>query len=370
MDRKIIYSTFFIVILGVFACCNKSKDGYYFNGDIRYIDNSSKIVKNVTSKSVHLDGIQSGMIAVYDSLFICWHPNFPNHFFNIINLDSGKEIGFFCEKGQGSHEATSVNCIYQIFKKGNDICTYLWAYNESRLFLWNISQSIEQGTTVYDTIISYDKNRYFFLFYQAEDRLFINRPSDILSREEATTPYYEKRSIVTNAVIQDYPIYKKKSVINRDASMLESFFYTWDVIKPDATKIAQAMRHFPQINILDIHTGKVVGFRMKNGPDFSLLESITDVNPKNNYYNCVQADDHFIYATYWGKEQWIDRVGVEMPLLNTIHVFDWNGKLLYELITDRPFFRSIWLDQIRNRLYTIDINTDEVYYLDLSMLNL
>jgi hypothetical protein len=80
----------------------------------------------------------------------------------------------------------------------------------------------------------------------------------------------------------------------------------------------------------------------------------------------VHADDNFIYATYWWKEQWVDRRGIDMPLLNTIHVYDWNRKLLYELITDRPFFRSIWLDQIRNRLYTIDVNTDEVYYLDLS----
>ncbi|MDR1454286.1 MAG: TolB-like 6-bladed beta-propeller domain-containing protein [Tannerella sp.] len=370
MNRKLIHITFFAVMLSLFVCCNKNKDSYYFNGNIRYIDNSSKTVKNVTSKSIRLDGVQSGMIAVYDSLLICWHPDFSNHFFYISNLDSGNEIGFFCEKGQGPKEATSVNCISQMFRKEDDICTFLWAYNESQLFLWNISQSVEQRMTVYDTIVSYDKNRYFFLFYQPEDILFVNRPSDMLNSEEATTPFYEKRSIYTKEVIRDYPVYKKKSVKSRDASMLEPFFYTWDVIKPDGTKIAQAMRSLPQINMLDIHTGEVIGFRMQKGSDFSLLESYTDIKSKHIYYNCVQADDHFIYATYWGKEQWVDRIGVEMPLLNTIHVFDWNGKLLYELITDRPFFRSIWLDQIRNRLYTIDVNTDEVYYLDLDELNL
>jgi hypothetical protein len=370
MNRKIIHVAFFTVILGVFVCCNKNKDGDYFNGEIHYFDNSSKIVKNVTAKSVQLDNLQSGQIAVYDSLLICWHPNYPNHFFYITNLDSGNEIGFFCEKGQGSGESISLNCIFQIFRKGNDICTFLWAYNESQLFLWNISQSVEQGVTVYDTIVPYDKNRYFFLFYQPEDILFVNRPCDILNREEATTPFYEKRSIYIKEVIQDYPVYKEKSVKNRDASMLEPLFYTWDVIKPDGTKIVQVMRSIPQINIIDTHTGEVTGFRMQNGPGFSILESSPDIKSTNNYYNCVHADDSFIYATYWGKEQWVDRRGVDRPLLNTIHVFDWNGKLLYELITDRPFFRSIWLDQIRNRLYTIDVGTDQVYYLDLDELNL
>jgi hypothetical protein len=224
--------------------------------------------------------------------------------------------------------------------------------------------------TVYDTIVPYDKNRYFFLFYQPEDILLVNRPSDILNREEVTTPFYEKRSVYTKEVLRDYPVYKKKSVKNRDAGLLEHFFYTWDAIKPDGTKIVQAMRDLPQINIIDTRTGKVTGFRMQNGLDFSQLESSIDIRSKHIYYNCVHADDNFIYATYWGKEPWVDRIGVEMPLLNTIHVFDWNGKLLYELITDRPFFRSIWLDQVRNRLYTIDVNTDDVYYLDLDKLNL
>jgi hypothetical protein len=223
--------------------------------------------------------------------------------------------------------------------------------------------------TVYDTIISYDKNRYFFLFYQPEDTLFVNRPSDILNREEATTPFYEKRTINTKEIIRDYRIYKKASLRKKDASELEFSFYTWDVIKPDGSKIAQAMRHLPQINILDTHTGDVVGFRKKNGPDFSFLEKDADIKSMNVYYFNIHADNNYIYATYWGKEMWNDRMGSELPLFNIIHVFDWNGKQLYELITDQSFMR-IWLDQVRNRLYTIDLNTDEVYYLDLNELNL
>jgi len=241
--------------------------------------------------------------------------------------------------------------------------------NEKEIFLWNISQSVEKGITVYDTIVSYDKNRYFFLFYQPEDILFVNRPSDILNVEEATTPFYEKRSINTQEIIQDYRIYKQPSLRNRNVAKLEYSFYTWDVIKPDGSKIAQAMRHLPQINILDTNTGDIVGYRIKNGTDFSFLENDTDIQSMNVYYFNIHADDNYIYAIYWGKEMWKDRIGDESPFFNIIHVFDWRGKHLYELITDRSFLR-IWLDQVRNRLYTINMNTDEIYYLDLDELNL
>ena len=365
MNKKLINITLFTIIIGVFNCCNNDKDGYYFNGNIRYFDNNRKNVKNVTSKSVQLDGVYSGSIAAYDSLLIFWYPVSQGNFFTVFNVDTGKEIGSFCEKGQGPKEAISVNCIFQIFKQENDIMTLLYAPNEGKLFFWNISQSVEKGRTVYDTIVSYKNDRIFSQFYQSEDILFANKPSDYL-KGEVSTPFYEKRTIYTNELIRNYPIYKKSSLRNRNtAEQLKFFFYSWDVIKPDGSKIAQAMWHLPQINILDTHTGDIVGYRMKNSPNFSLLE--TDLKSMVVYYNTLHADNNYIYATYWGKDMWNDRM---LPFINTIHVFDWNGKLLYELVTDRPFFRSIWLDQVRNRLYTIDVKTDEVYYLDLDELNL
>lgn len=95
------------------------------------------------------------------------------------------------------------------------------------------------------------------------------------------------------------------------------------------------MRHLPQINIIDTQTGKITSYRIKNNPNFSLLE--TSMESMNVFYNHVHADDNYIYATYWGKEPWDDRFGVEVPIFNTIHVFDWNGNLLYKLTTDKSF---------------------------------
>jgi hypothetical protein len=345
----------------------------YFNGEIRYINDSRKIVKNVTTQSLSLDGRYHGMIAVYDSLLICWNPRLPEYFFNIFNVDTGKEIGSFVRRGLGPQDAISVNAIFQLFKKENDIMALLLAGNENRLFIWNISQSIEKGSTVLDTTVSYNGrsssngSHFLFIFYQAENTLltYVQAMDLDLIGERSTTPFYEKRTIYTNELLEVYPIYKKEIVQRKSHEHSSSlFFYSWDAIKPDASKIVQVMARVPQINIIDTHAGEIVGYREKGGPGFSLFTK--DWNVRRRYYNCVQADNNYIYATYYGKERWEKN---ETPIINTIHVFDWYGKLVYELEADRSFFR-IWLDQVRNRLYTICLETDEVTYLELNELNL
>ena len=48
--------TLFTLILGLFVCCNKNNDSEYFNGNIMLINDSQKIIKNISSKSVSLFG--------------------------------------------------------------------------------------------------------------------------------------------------------------------------------------------------------------------------------------------------------------------------------------------------------------------------
>ncbi|MFR1240008.1 MAG: hypothetical protein ACLSDJ_02260 [Butyricimonas faecihominis] len=357
-----------IVVFSIFIYCGRKEDNHNFNGKILYFDDSCVITKNVESKSVPLNGAIMSMIAVYDSLLVCWNPNHPDHFFDIFNVDTGEKIGSFCGKGRGFTESISVNCVNQFFKKGDDLMTLLYGSNEGKLFFWNISQSVKKGITVYDTIVPYKNNSISFQFYQSEDTLLIYKASEEVSRTQVTMPFYEKRTIYTNDLIRKFPIYKGDSIENsRVSHPVGTFYYTWDVMKPDGTKIVQVMWQLPQINMIDTQTGDILGYRMKNGPDYSLLK--TDMESMNIYYMNVHADDHYIYATYWGKEPWVDRIGVKMPFFNTIHVFDWNGKLCYRLITDQSYLR-VWSDSIRNRLYTMNMETEEVFYLDLDELNL
>lgn len=355
--------------------CHKNKDSEYFNGEISYFNNNSKTVKNVKSNAVMAENYGDGMFAVYDSLAIFWNRRFSEHFFGIFNIDTGEEIGYFCNKGRGPGEFSDIHPIFQLFRKENDLMTLLYAQNKREISFWNISQSVINGVTVYDTIVPYDgtvksivrNSRFDYLFYQTEDRLLAKIATNTLNENETTFPAYEQRSIYTNELVRDYRIYKKEFMRNKASEIMPvDFFYSIDAAKPDGFKIVQAMRRLPQINILDTRTGEVIGCRMKNGPGFSLFE--TNMSNANIYYTSVQADDNYIYATYWGKKQWgIDKNG-KLPIFNTIHVFDWSGKYLHELKTDRSFLR-ISLDEVKNRLYASDPETEEIYYLDLDELN-
>jgi len=127
------------ILLGVsciLVCCSTKGNDDVFNGEIRYVDDSGVITKNVESNPVPLDEgyMGMGMIAVYDSLLVCWNTEFPDHFFDVFNVDTGEKLGSFCGKGRGHEESISVGCVYQFFKKGDDIMTLLYASNEGKLF--------------------------------------------------------------------------------------------------------------------------------------------------------------------------------------------------------------------------------------------
>lgn len=119
------------------------------------------------------------------------------------------------------------------------------------------------------------------------------------------------------------------------------------------------MLNLPQLNILDTKMGEVTGYRMKGNPDLSVFETNNKIFI--DYYLRVQADEKYIYASYWGKKPWNIK---KIPFINTIHVYDWQGNLVHKITTDRTI-GEMALDRARNRLYTMDIGTDDVYYLDL-----
>ena len=370
--KKTIYFTLGLLFVITHISCHHrgGVTDSIFNGEIRYIDDSQKIVMHVTARHLPLEGQYHGMIAVYDSLLICHNPKLPYYVFNVFNVNTGEEIGSFVRKGIGPQEAVTTSSITQFFKRENDLMALVHGFNENRLFTWNISQSLVRGTTVFDTIVTHNGRseinnaHYLFIFKIGHDTLLASVPPINLtfdSRDESVAmPFLEKRSISTNELIEVFPpIYTEEIVQRRtrQRGFSRSFFLGWHAIKPDASKFVETMNRLPQINIIDLHTGEVTGFRARGGIDFSHFHRRNWI--ESRYYIVVQADNNFIYATYWGKN--------DIP--NTIHVFDWQGRLLYELKTDQHFF-EIWLCQVRNRLYTILWDNDEVYYIELNELNL
>lgn len=364
------------IVLLMSACTVRKADADYFMGEVNYVDDSQAEVKQVTSHRVDLGGRNYGLIAVYDSLYICWNLKLHDSFYNVFNLDTHEEIGTFCSKGQGPEDLVDASPIFQLFEEDGDVKALVSEVSRSRLLKWNISRSVRSGTTVFDTIVPFtnkaDEFRsHLFVFRQGGDTLLCALNDDVkdeLGGNEVYLPYYEQRLFHSNELLQRFYLYKHPSVAAPNISN-NSFFYTCDAIKPDGTKIVQVMGSLPQINIIDARTGKVTAFRLasqrKKGQDLGWCETYETSVDKPLYYNCVHADDEFIYAVYSGKRQDASDVNE----ITAIHVFDWGGNLRYLLQTDLPYSR-LWADPIRGRLYTQHLVTDEAYYVDLGELNL
>ncbi|WP_195352967.1 TolB-like 6-bladed beta-propeller domain-containing protein [Bacteroides cellulosilyticus] len=364
MERiKYIFCFIFLSIVCI-SCHEGCDDSTYFNGKIRIIEDNSKAVKKVSLKNVILNGANFGYIAVYDSLMFFLNSKLPDRSYNIFNINTGEEIGTFCNKGGGPEEAAAFGPIFQFFKKGNDLKTLLFAPHEGKLFIWNITQSITQGSTIIDKVIPYTwRNEnggacYNEMYLQNNNILLARVDPFPINDADATLLFYQKRTLDTNKALKNYAIYKQ-TIKNREAPIIpEDFFASADAFKPDGTKIVQVMGHLPQLNILDFETGQVVGYRMEGGDDFSVFQGKKNIK---NYYVEVQADDNYIYALYWGRDRW----GMyEIPCVNTIHVFDWYGRLVQKLETDYDIDK-MFLDTVRNRLYVTRPKSDDVYYLDL-----
>lgn len=360
------HSVIFFICLILCACNQEYNESEYFNGTLQDIKSNHCISKLVSSKVLPLEGTYYGIPAVYDSLILFHNPKLKIQAFNINNINTLKEVGTFCEKGNGPSESVAFSPIYYIFKEGDELKTHLFAPNERKLFQWNITKSIQRQHTYYDTIIPFSfrekKNYAYFqqIFRITTDTVIAKVGVQAVGEADATLPFYQKLNVQTEQPIQEYRSFKK-TIANEESTIIpEVFYYTYSTIKPDKTKLAEAMRNLPQINIIDLKTGDIRGFRMKNGEDFSIFKK---KNKKLKiHFSSLTADDNYIYAIYCGKNR--PEKGEDFTI-NTIYIFNWEGELKYRLTTDCNILETA-LDCINNRLYMTVANKDEVRYIDLN----
>lgn len=102
------------------------------------IEDSIKDMKKVILKIFLLDGVNFGWLFIYDLLMFFMNFKLLDCFYNIFNIDIGKEIGIFCYRGSGFGEVVVLGLIFYFFKEKGDLKILLFVFNEEKLFIWNI----------------------------------------------------------------------------------------------------------------------------------------------------------------------------------------------------------------------------------------
>lgn len=358
---------FLIAITTILTNCRPHNDAEYFNGEIQAIQSNNCIDFKIISQELLLDGNFYGKIYIHDSLLFFHNPKLRAQMFNICNVKTGKEIGTFCERGKGPQEAYVFSPVYYIYSENGHLKSPLFAPNEGQLLTWNITKSIQQGKTFYETttpcIFMDESNGAFFqeVFFFNPDTLLAQVGAKEIGDEgiDATLPYYLTRSINDSTIKKIYPF--KKTIKNGEATIIpEAFYDAHCAIKPDKTTLVEAMRNLPQINFINLQTGEIKGFRMKGAEDFSIFKK---THKELKLYFCnITADNNYIYAVYYGKYRPKKN---EILNANQIYIFNWEGELKYRLTTDCNIFETA-LDNINNYLYMTIRGKDEVRFINLN----
>ncbi|GKG71497.1 hypothetical protein CE91St1_06400 [Parabacteroides goldsteinii] len=373
MGKLLFYVFLFLLV----SCDLNYVDNDYFIGNINVIEDSVS-VKNVRSQSFAIEGVYNGPVFVYDSLLIYYPLNrTATSSYEIYNLKDLSLIGEFCGKGVGPNEIVAFTTISHFYKENGELKTLLYGANEKKLVEWNISKSLAKHTTVFDRIVSYDWDVdkhvtvYNKLFRLNTDTILAITPTVplTLDQELVSLPLYEKRTIETNKQVKLYDIFHKypeNNGLNVHSSynilpperFLESFY----CIKPDCSKMVQVMMFMPQINILDLQSGEVNGFRLNSSVNFSVFRK--NIEKVNYCFTGVAVDDEFIYALYWGRKIKDDS---DKKRSCIVYVFNWAGVLVNKIDLEN-YVNQIFLDEKNNILYGREYTSDYIYSYDLSVL--
>jgi hypothetical protein len=358
---KVKWLLYFLIVFSITSCDVKVNDSDIFNGEIKIIDDTVKSIAELQPREIILDGITYGFPAIYDSLMFFYVGSKTNMHYTVFNLKTGKHIGDFCPRGQGPGEARIVSPIHQFYIENGELKTLLVAPHNFKLIIWNISKTLENNKTVWD-FIPYDWRKDHVEFpHSYVSRLnaeeFIGNVQTLCMNPDeyctiSTVPFYERRTIYSDTLIKKYTIFNQ-SLKHRDSDRL---FNSHDCLKPDGSKIIQFMICMWQINMIDIETGKVTGYRIKGSSDFSYLANFSEPNENlPAYFIRAASSDKYLYALYCNGIQEKNMKYAKF----VVYVFDWDGNLIKKIkLLKDGFYTNFFVDETNNFLYTINL-TDE-----------
>ena len=344
----------FLFSLVLSGCTEKA-----FKGDLVSFK-SVESEKTVKPEIYEMKDSHIPLFAVSDTIVLFYNSMAEGFSFSAFNLESGKLLGKFFPCGHGHGEYVTVSPVFQIFEEKGQKKTLIQAPNEDYVMIWNITKSLETGSTVCEktTKYGYDENMPVSVFHCEivdDDKVLTYRGGIHNPKTgEVTAPIWQTWSYDGSKHLMDISLFRP--IKNDDPNVMpESFFAGAASVKPDRTKFVEAMLYLPQITIVDVKSGKGKGFLMKDLDDYSIFS--TDMSGASYYYRDVQSSDDFIFALWSGKQ--IKEYKMEEGM-DEVHVFDWDGNMIKKIRLSEPV-QKIFLDTKRNVLYGCNAEGDRLY---------
>jgi hypothetical protein len=337
----------------IFSCEEKRSE--IFRGETVYVKIPDKDI--LLGSKIELDGIYTGSMIAHDSLLFFTSHKYPDYTGLTFNIKTGKTISRSLLKGKGPGGFVTPVLLEQL-ETDSSICLWVYDWGKSKCTLINLID----GSQVKETDVSKLPNEREMItgIFILNDSLLLscNQGEDLYFNENTLLPpLYRILNYRNNSEIAVYEVYNRFKY-NSNVIDPQSCLFSLDRIKPDKTKLAMPMENFRQINIMDIKTGKVVGYKVENTPEFDILRKGSQTEIKS-YYTETKVDDELIYASIYDEKS------------ISIDVFDWEGNFKRVLILDldNNEISCIAFDRINRFIYALLVGEEEtVYRYDVSYL--
>lgn len=318
-------------IIVVSACSSAINEGDFFCFDVQYVDD---LAISGTIQAERVSPVSFGDLIsfqIIDSLLIYRRGERPyDSFLFVDNLFTGERYGEFCRFGRGPDELLSASVNFEI----NDGCVSLFDFINSRYYEVDIMKSLVKGSTVYRKNLKIEQIPGKSMLFvhpipQFNHVLLFDSASSVWEPRLEHEPCFSIFNLTTGEYIDDYQLFRnvplrKKGQINILPQAVIAFH---DSMNTKRDKLCFVQNRLPQINILDIGTGKARGIRIKGLPRFSSKTLF-------NHFMSVDSDDNYIYALYFGET-----AGKEHTTPSFLYVFDWNGIPVFKYLLDRPYLQ-------------------------------
>lgn len=330
-----------------FGCNKKDNSLFIINPNAKHVDQFQFVEDRAFKPLFEFSGGNVIRIIELDSKLLLFDvKGLKNQYLHLYDLDKKETLAGIFNKGNGPFESNSPYSIGVIDSK-----IWLQDFTMLKIIFFDFRDSV------------YSEKKVPFDLYGV-NFLTENKILGSLMNESAFK--FQYIDIEQNIITKEFGEFYKYPD-NLERSTLQSYFQRKSMVKPDKELVATAYRWHNAIEITDLRdfSSKIIYSpdRVQNENDIIKYDGklIFDRSgTTKKCYNDIFVTDNFIYAIFSGLEDDTPNSG----FCKTIHIYDWEGNPIKQINLDRGIM-SISVTSDDSRIYSFDIDTGEVIYIDL-----
>ena len=335
------------VILGVIVCFFVACTNYHTN-----ILNGNNIVVNdfpktdtLKSEKLALEILGLNVVHVVDTFLVGFKGTGIDHFFEIYSLPNLHYLGKYILAGRGPNELLTLQYHNQFQKKGEEITMWISDAAVNRRILFNLTKSLQEQKTVFDTVIYIPS---FNCCFNQNDTLMS------LFKYDGTNCKHILYNLERQTIESERFMFKDFPALPD----LKSIFGGYLAIDPRGDKCVMAMSDVNQIGIFSNDLQEC--FSISYGEPIDIWSVLnTPDSLRIWYYSSVYCSSNYIYGLYINREAryWGEHDGCVQ-----IHMFNYVGEPIARLVipNDIVFFA---VDEEHKYIYGVKRN-EEVFRYD------